>query len=231
MKDAKNDEPQGSYASPPCMMHEVDPAYMGLSPTDNVDPQQRRDVMRWRKAERERLIKARLAIASEERRTLSQRIAGRLAQEIGDPAGLIVSAYWPFRGEPDLREFLKQITAQGGQPALPVVVAKARPLIFRAWRPKEPLERGVWNIPVPAEGAPVVVPDVVIAPVIGFDPGCYRLGFGGGFYDRTLAALPQRPRVYGVGFGVAAIPTIFPQPHDIPLDCVVTEEKIVFPQG
>lgn len=230
MSDPKDSDGQGSYASPPCMMHEVDPAYMGLSAAEAVDPQQRRDVMRWRKAERERLVKARLEIPAERRRELGQRISASLGEAIGDPSGLVVSAYWPFRGEPDLRGLLKDIIAGGGQAALPVVVEKGHPLIFRTWRPKDPLERGVWNIPVPAEGAPVVVPDVVISPVIGFDRQCYRLGYGGGFYDRTLAALRNRPRVFGVGFSVAAIPTIFPQSHDIPMDCIITEETTFFPE-
>lgn len=231
MSGARDPEEQGSYASPPCMMHEVDPAYMGLSGLESVDPQQRRDVMRWRKAERARLIKARLAIPGEERRAASQKIAARLLEEIDISSGLVVSAYWPFRGEPDLRDFMKEVVAGGGQMALPVVVEKSRPLVFRSWRPKDPLERGVWNIPVPAEGAAVVTPDVVISPVIGFDTRCYRLGYGGGYYDRTLAALPQKPQVIGVGFSLASIPTIFPLPHDIPMDCIITEEKTLLPEG
>ncbi|HLS69451.1 MAG TPA: 5-formyltetrahydrofolate cyclo-ligase [Kiloniellales bacterium] len=231
MSGARDPKEQGSYASPPCMMHEVDPAYMGLSGLESVDPQQRRDVMRWRKAERARLIKARLAIPGEERRAASQKIAARLLEEIDISSGLVVSAYWPFRGEPDLRDFMKEVVAGGGQMALPVVVEKSRPLVFRSWRPKDPLERGVWNIPVPAEGAAVVTPDVVISPVIGFDTRCYRLGYGGGYYDRTLAALPQKPQVIGVGFSLASIPTIFPLPHDIPMDCIITEEKTLLPEG
>ena len=113
MSDPKDSDGQGSYASPPCMMHEVDPAYMGLSAAEAVDPQQRRDVMRWRKAERERLVKARLEIPAERRRELGQRISASLGEAIGDPSGLVVSAYWPFRGEPDLRDLLKDIIAGG----------------------------------------------------------------------------------------------------------------------
>lgn len=223
-----NDETPAGYASPPCLMHELDPAYSGLA--DAADPRQKADVQRWRKAERDRLVKARLAAPLEQRKAWGAAIAERLAEAIGDPAGLTVSAYWPFRGEPDLRGLLKQVIAGGGRAALPVVVAKATPLIFRTWEPRAPLERGVWNIPIPAEGAEEVTPDVVISPVIGFDPDCYRLGYGGGFFDRTLAALPQRPRVFGVGFTLAAIPTIYPQAHDIPMDCVVTEESVVHPR-
>ncbi|MGE0649314.1 MAG: 5-formyltetrahydrofolate cyclo-ligase [Alphaproteobacteria bacterium] len=223
-----NDRP-ATYASPPCFMHEVDPAYMGLAMAD--DPRQRVDVMRWRKAERERLIAARLTIPSDWRRAYSEEIAANLEQAIGDAAGLTVSAYWPFRGEPDLRGLLDRVAARGGRTALPVVIARGQPLVFRAWARGEPLERGVWNIPVPAGDAEVVMPDVVIAPVVGFDPDCYRLGYGGGFFDRTLAAMATRPRVFGVGYKQTAISTIYPQSHDIPMDMVVTEDGIVEPAG
>ncbi|MDB5377350.1 MAG: 5-formyltetrahydrofolate cyclo-ligase [Rubritepida sp.] len=210
------------YASPACFLHEVDPDYLGHAP--EPDAEQRRDVARWRKAERERLIALRLAVDPETRRQETERIAARLDAAIGEVAGRIVSAYWPFRGEPDLRAWLERVHARGGRCALPVVVEKARPLVFREWRPGAPLAQGVWNIPIPAEGAEVV-PDIVIAPVVGFDPGAYRLGYGGGFFDRTLAAMPVKPLVLGVGTSRAAIPTIFPQPHDIPMDMIITEGR------
>lgn len=219
-----DDDSTGTYASPPCFMHEVDPASMGLSNTS--DPHERADVMRWRKVERERLIKERLAIPSDTRRRHAERIADNLEQVIGDVAGLIVSAYWPFRGEPDLRSLLERLAACGGCTALPVVIGRGQPLVFRAWAPGEPLQRGVWNIPVPHNDAEIVVPDVVIAPVVGFDRGCYRLGYGGGFFDRTLAAAPNTPLVLGVGYGQAAIGSIYPQPHDIPMNVVVTEDSV-----
>ena len=112
-----------------------------------------------------------------------------------------------------------------------MVIAPRQPVEFRAWSPGDRLVRGVWDIPVPGDDAPVVLPDVVIAPVVGFDRACCRLGFGGGFYDRTLAAFPSRPRFLGVGYSVAAIPTIFPQWHDIPLDAVITEHGVVEPEA
>lgn len=143
---------------------------------------------------------------------------------------MTVSAYRPFRGEPDLRALLERVVAHGGRTALPVVIARAQPLIFRAWSKGEPLERGVWNIPVPAAEAAIVAPDIVIAPVVGFDAACYRLGYGGGFFDRTLAAAVKRPRVFGVGYKQAAIPTIYPQPHDIPMDVVVMEDGVIAPR-
>ena len=85
------------------------------------------------------------------------------------------------------------------------------------------MERGVWNILVPSRG-PSVQPDVVIAPVVGFDEAKYRLGYGGGFFDRTLAALSKRPFVVGVGYAQSRIQTIYPQAHDIPMDLIVTDE-------
>ncbi len=224
-----DEDGSGTFASPPCFMHEVDPAYMGLAP--EPDPVQKADVMRWRKAERERLIAERLAIPPDARRDLGDRIAARLEAAIGDVTGLTVSAYWPFRGEPDLRSMLERVAARGGRVALPVVVEKARPLAFRAWSPGGPLERGVWNIPVPSESSETVMPDVVIAPLVGFDPRCFRLGYGGGFFDRTLAAMDRKPRVFGVGYEMARIPTIYPQPHDIAMDAVVTELGAQFPAG
>ncbi|MEJ8574982.1 5-formyltetrahydrofolate cyclo-ligase [Microbaculum marinum] len=187
------------------------------------------DIARWRKAERDRLIAERLAIDPDTRLAHAGRIAASLEASIGPVSGRIVSVYWPFRGEPDLRGFMERVTGNGGTCALPVVVERARPVVFRAWKPGDRLERGVWNIPVPADGAEVV-PDVVVAPVVGFDPHCYRLGYGGGYYDRTLAALTRRPAVFGVGYAAAAIATIHPQPHDIPMDAIVTETGVIAPK-
>ncbi|MEQ1953626.1 5-formyltetrahydrofolate cyclo-ligase [Mesorhizobium sp. CN2-181] len=178
----------------------------------------------WRKAERERLIAERLAIPADTRNAMAQRIAAGLNACIGSFAGHTISLYWPFRGEPDLRPWMNAVIAGGGQVALPVVVEKAHPLVFRPYRPGDPLEKGVWNIPVPASGQPVV-PDVVIAPLVGFDPQNYRLGYGGGFFDRTLASLPGKPLVIGVGYATQAIPTIYAQPHDIPMDRIVTDQS------
>ncbi len=220
-----DDDRTTTYASPPCFMHEVDPAYMGTS--DATEPRQRTDVKRWRKAERARLIKERLTLAIDTRRRYDARIAKNLEAAIGRVEGLIISAYWPLRGEPNLLPFLNYLEACRGRCALPVVIEQGKPLVFRAWSPGDPLVRGVWNIPTPKDEAFVVEPDVVITPVIGFDPDCYRLGYGGGFYDRTLAALPKCPRVFGVGYTLAGIPTIHPQWHDIPMGAVVTEDGLL----
>lgn len=221
MSDETN-RPAGEYASPACAMHETDPAYMGLNAPRGED------VMRWRKAERARRIAARTALPVDVRREHTTRIIAFLEELIEPAPGLIVSAYWPMRGEPDLRPLIERLTARGARCALPVVAERAGPLEFRAWAPGERLERGVWNIPVPAAGA-ALVPNVVLAPVVAFDRECYRLGYGGGYFDRTLAALTHPPRVLGVGYALAAIPTIYPQPHDVPMEAVVTEEGVTRP--
>lgn len=207
----------GEYASPPCFMHELQADFR------EMPRQLPAEVKRWRKAERERLIAARLALPADTRAAYAQTIAAKLDRLVGQLAGETVALYWPFRGEPDLRGWAETVRARGGQIALPVVVEKGQPLIFRIWRPGEKLEKGVWNIPVPAAGEPVV-PDIVVSPVVGFDAHNYRLGYGGGFYDRTLAALPRRPRVIvGVGYAMQRIATIYPHEHDIAMDAVVTE--------
>lgn len=198
-------------------MHEVDSDYMGLPPAD---------VAAWRKATRERLLAARLALPAARRADHDTRIAATLATALGALEGCVVAAYWPFRAEPDLRAWLGGLRDVGARAALPVVVARAAPLEFRVWSPGAPLERGVWNIPVPAAGAEVVTPDVVIAPVVGFDAACYRLGYGGGFYDRTLATLAARPRCFGVGYALAELPTIYPQVYDVAFDGIATEHGL-----
>ncbi|HSO46794.1 MAG TPA: 5-formyltetrahydrofolate cyclo-ligase [Rhizobiaceae bacterium] len=215
------DEPD--YASPPCFMHELDAGLRHVPPAP--DP----DVMRWRKVERERLIAVRLAIGADERLAFANVIASRLDELIGDAEGKVVSLYWPFRGEPDLRGWMKALEARGVKCALPVVVAKGAPLVFRHWDSNSRLERGVWNIPFPADGEEVL-PDIVVAPVVGFDAGCWRLGYGGGFYDRTLAAMGRKPIVLGVGYSIQRIETIHPQPHDIAMEAVVTETGITSPR-
>ena len=213
-------DPPGDYASPPCVMRELAPDF---HPVPQGDDSGWSDVARWRKAERQRLIDERMAMDINAREVRSKKIAQNADRAIGKVGNRIVSFYWPFRGEPDLRNWMLEIVDRGGRIALPVVVEKGHPLEFRLWSPGEPLERGVWNILVPSHGA-VVDPNVVIAPVVGFDANNYRLGYGGGFFDRTLAAAPAKPLVIGVGYGQSRIRTIYPQPHDIPMDVIVTEE-------
>jgi 5-formyltetrahydrofolate cyclo-ligase len=113
----------------------------------------------------------------------------------------------------------------GAVTALPVVVAPRNPLIFREWHPNVELARDVYDIPYP-RASREVVPTTVLLPMNAFDDAGYRLGYGGGFFDRTLAALPARPHVIGIAYELAHIGTIHPQPWDVPVDFVVTERGV-----
>jgi 5-formyltetrahydrofolate cyclo-ligase len=144
---------------------------------------------------------------------------------------MVVGCYWPMRREADCLPYAREVLVAGGRIALPVVVAHGKPLEFRLWTEKTRMEAGVWNIPQPAEGSSVS-PTALVIPVLGFDEAGFRLGYGAGYYDITLAALSPRPFTVGVGFESARLGSIYPQPHDIPLDVVVTEAcKRVFRQG
>jgi 5-formyltetrahydrofolate cyclo-ligase len=184
------------------------------------------DVKRWRRGERERLIALRQALPADERRRWGERIGAELRSAIAGRPG-ILGVYWPFRAEFDPRPLIEWAVAEGRGVALPAVVDRKGPLEYRAWRPGEPLVDGVWNIPVP-ERREIVVPAVVLAPLVGFDPACYRLGYGGGYFDRTLAALAPRPLAIGVGYAVQELATIHPQPFDVPMDLIVTETGVRF---
>jgi 5-formyltetrahydrofolate cyclo-ligase len=186
-----------------------------------VDPA---TVKAWRKAERQRLIALRMAMPLADRRAAGERIAARIAEILAERTG-VLGVYWPFRAEFDARPLIDQLTAAGRAVALPVVIDKKGPLEYRAWAPGEALVAGVWDIPIP-EKREIVVPAAVLAPLVGFDRECYRLGYGGGYFDRTLAALSPRPLAIGVGFAAQEIATIYPQPFDIPMDVIVTETGV-----
>ena len=185
-------------------------------------------IFAWRKEVRARLIADRLSIDPANRRQYADKIALHLSRFIEPLPKRTVSFYWPFRGEPDLRPLMQTVVEGGGRCALPVVVEKKAPLVFRLWKPGERLAAGIWNIPIPADGADVL-PDIVVAPVVGFDNAGYRLGYGGGYFDRTLATLPNHPVTIGVGYSAAAVSTIYPLPHDVPMEAIVTEREILRP--
>lgn len=216
--------PSGSFASPPCFLHELDPLTGGL--IGAPDPVQARDVARWRKAERARLLAARAALPVATRQAAARAIASHLDGFLGDLAGKTVSAYWPIKSELDLRPWLLSLNRRGATACLPLVVEKAAPLRFRAWTEATPMERGIWDIAVPATGD-WLVPDILIAPVVGHDAGLYRLGYGGGYFDRTLAAIGPSAMAIGIGLAASRVATIFAQPHDVAMRAIITEEGVL----
>lgn len=182
------------------------------------------EVRAWRKAERARLIAARLAVPAEMRGAWTERIVAVL-EPILRAADGPVSFYWPMRGEPDLRPTMRRLAVAGVALALPVVIEPKTPMRFRPWTPGAKLEPGIWNIPVPATREEVV-PRLLLAPVVGFADG-YRLGYGGGYFDRTLTRLGEGHEAIGVGYELGRLPTIHPQPHDIRLGRIATEAGLV----
>ncbi|MDR7038573.1 5-formyltetrahydrofolate cyclo-ligase [Methylobacterium sp. BE186] len=179
-------------------------------------------VRAWRKETRSALIAQRIALEAEMRLSASRRIDLALAQAVQATGRGLIGFYWPFRGEYDPRGVMAALREQGARLALPVIVAKGEPLAFREWTPGSLMTQGIWNIPTPEAGDPVQ-PELLVVPLVGFDGHGYRLGYGGGFYDRTIAAMTPRPRTIGVGFAIGRLETIRPQPHDIALDRVITD--------
>ena len=179
----------------------------------------------WRRLERQRLLALRASSPPAERRQWGKEIEARLRSLMEERPAAILGVYWPFRAEFDPRPLFDWLICRGSEIALPAVVDKKGPLEYRAWRPGEKLVDGVWSIPVP-ERREVVIPVAVLAPLVGFDRQCFRLGNGGGYFDRTLAALAPRPLAIGVGFELSQIETIYPQLFDVPMDIIVTERGI-----
>ena len=184
------------------------------------------DVRSWRRETRTSLLERRIAADPAQRSAWSARIEGHLGPLLHGLSGRTIGFYWPFKGEFDPRALVTKLLASTAwRAALPVVEVKKEPLIFRPWTPDCAMESGVFGIPIP-KTADRLVPDTVLAPLVGFDAANYRLGYGGGYFDRTLAALSPRPQVIGVGFELSRLDSVHPQPHDIPMDFIVTETGV-----
>ena len=179
----------------------------------------------WRKTERERLISSRLAIDPATLERWRGRIGTYLERSFPGLAGKRVAFCWPIKNEYDARHFAKTLRERGALTALPVVVAPKMPLKFREWHPGVELAKGALDIPYPVN-SPEVVPEAVLLPMNGWDPQGYRLGYGAGFFDRTLASLAKRPVVIGISYEQSRMDTIHPQPWDIPVDYLVTERGV-----
>lgn len=151
-----------------------------------------------------------------------------LPEGVGQSPG-IVSGFIPYKSEITTVPLLNRLRRAGWQTALPVVIAPEMPLVFRTWSPGEALVPGVWDIPVPLETAAEVLPDVLLVPMLAFDRAGYRLGYGGGFYDRTLEKLRKLKAVVAIGVAYRAqmVEEVPRGGHDAPLDYVMTEEETI----
>ncbi len=175
---------------------------------------------------RKALLARRAAIEPDQKRAWDARIGARLLawwagrQDAGLPPGPALGVYWPLRGEPDLHEAYARLAQAGVQLALPVVLQKDAPLAFASWTPGEPMVRDGMGVAVPAELRLTALPAVIVVPCLGFNEERLRLGYGGGYYDRTLAALP-RPTAIGVAYACQQV-AFDGDPHDIALDLILT---------
>jgi len=184
-----------------------------------------RELAAWRRTQRERLLEMRRQMSSEERQQRSEKLIANLETAFATIEGKTLGLYWPIKHESDLRKWADALsTRRNIKLALPVIDEPRTPLSYHEWHLGAPMTRGFWNIPVPAEGA-VVVPVIVISPFVGYWE-MYRLGYGGGYFDRTLASYNPRPIAVGIGFEAFRLAEFTPQPHDIPMDLMVTDERI-----
>jgi len=183
------------------------------------------DIGQWRKARRTELLALRSAVSKSQHREWTAVITRLLVQGFPLLRSMAISFYWPFKGEFDPRFAIRHFRQRGATVALPEVVRKQMPLQFRAWWPGVSVAKGVFDLPVP-EGTALVRPQALLIPPVGFDERGYRLGYGGGYFDRTLAAMTPQPLKIGVAFELSKIASIWPQDHDIPMDFIVTEAGI-----
>lgn len=151
-----------------------------------------------------------------------------LRDAVGEVRGKTLGLYWPVRGEPPLGALPSQWQAQGAQLALPVVDGPGQALRFVQWRVDAPTVPGAYGILRPACDL-AARPDLLLVPCLGFDVRGYRLGYGGGFYDRTLATLQPKPVTAGLGFTQGFVDDLEPESHDIPLDAILNDHGVVWP--
>lgn len=180
-------------------------------------------MLAWRREQRAALIAARMALPMAEHHAASRQISEQLIHLLSTLRPRVLGAYWPFRREFSPLPLMRARQVANLSVALPVVVSNNEPLEFRQWTEGAPMATGVYDIPYPADRI-LLIPDTLLIPMLGFDAAGYRLGYGGGYYDRTIAAASPRPHLIGISFELARIPSIRPLSHDIPMDWVITEQ-------
>ena len=180
----------------------------------------------FRAALRREKLAARMALDEKAHAALSARIETHLAALLTPLPPQILAFCVPVRGEFDARPLAGRLIECGWRIAMPVAELAAAPMCFRPWTPASAMTVDRHGIPIPLAG-PDIVPDIVLLPLLAFDAQGFRLGYGGGYFDRTLAALVPRPLAIGVGFELARVADIRPQAHDMPLDAVVTDTGVL----
>jgi 5-formyltetrahydrofolate cyclo-ligase len=168
------------------------------------------------------------ALPAGERQAAAETIAARtFPLPVGQ--GTIVSGFMPLKSEINPLPLMQKLAGAGASLALPVIAGRGKPLIMRAWRWGEPLGAGVWGIREPKPEAPEVEPDILLVPLLAFDRRGHRIGYGGGYYDMTIAQLRARKPITAIGVAFAAqeAAAVPANTFDAPLDLVLTEREVV----
>lgn len=186
------------------------------------------EIAATRRAMRQTALAEREGRSEAERAAWSEALTAHLEPLIDALAPGVLGFCWPYRGEPDLRAFVSRWLGGDARrrAVLPVVVDKAQPMVFRRWRPEEALIADRYGIPIPPD-AEALAPDVVLVPLNAFDGRGFRIGYGGGYFDRTLEVMDSL--AIGVGFEIGRRDSVLPQPHDRPMRWVVTEAGVFAP--
>jgi 5-formyltetrahydrofolate cyclo-ligase len=170
----------------------------------------------------------RAALSDEVRAEAAKAVATHFFESIAYAPEDVIAGYWRIRDELDCQPILIRLMDSGQKVVLPVVEGNDAPLDLRVWEADAPLYEAGFGTLAPSDLAPRAAPDVVLMPLLGFDSVGTRLGYGGGYYDRTLAVLPKKPMLVGLAFAAQELPHIPREPHDVPLDAIVTENGVRF---
>lgn len=174
---------------------------------------------------RRALLNQRQEISEPQRYAWNSAIANHAESWLRAHSIQTLGVFWPIQGEPELLDLYRDLAQNGMQLALPVVAGKGRPLQFAAWQPGDPMQPDTFGVPTPAIKTIVPLPQALLIPCVGFNAQRFRLGYGGGFYDRTLDVTP-RPLTLGIAYACQATEFV-PNPHDIALDAIATEQRLI----
>jgi 5-formyltetrahydrofolate cyclo-ligase len=179
----------------------------------------------WRQQQREQLIQQRQDLSDIERQTIEQACLLTITEHLQTIKPGVLGLYWPIKGEIDCRSLAPSLIKQGWTITVPVINSETKCLNFAVWTPDTVMKTGTWNIPVPQQQQ-LLIPDHFLVPLVGFDTNNYRLGYGGGYYDRTLAAISSPVHTIGVGMELGRFDSIQPHELDIPMSRIITEKGI-----
>ena len=204
---------------------------------DNKDPAASQGRAERKALWRKQLVHERLHL--EDRLARSEALQRVMRVWLVDRPDLVIGAYWPIKGEFDPLPALYRWQEAGMEAdamaarsrrriGLPVINKVDQTLTFYTWYPGCPMEEDAYGIPKPKD-TEIIQPTLLFVPCVGYGPGGYRLGYGGGFYDRTLASLTPRPFTVGLGFTNGFLPDLEPEAHDVPLDAILNDNGVVWP--